>query len=177
VEPESGRWRVNLWLLAHKGHRAACALADRHYSRRKVGAPQMMPPGQTLVLVTPLHDAVWGWWRPDPSSGIKAMNGLDGWTCTIFRNEGAVLSSLLVLDAERALVADGRGCGPDGMLSYVQPRKIRSTNPGYCFKRAGWTNRRDAEGYPLFSADRRKVLLGKPFDLAGVAPVSTSEAA
>jgi hypothetical protein len=59
---------VNLWLLAHKGHRAACALADRHYSRRKVGAPQIMPPGQTLVLLSAdCSDAVWGWWRPHPS--------------------------------------------------------------------------------------------------------------
>lgn len=76
------------WLLADKGHPAALALADRHYSRRKPGSLQFMPPGQTLVLVTPCARAVFGWWRPDPASGIRAMNGLDGWTCAIFRNEG-----------------------------------------------------------------------------------------
>lgn len=67
-------------------------LADRHYSRRKVGSPQFMPPGQRFVLIAP--GAVWGWWRPHPSSGIKAMNKLDGWTCAIFRNEGPIKSSL-----------------------------------------------------------------------------------
>ena len=40
-------WRV----IPKFDARAAAALADRHYSRRKVGAPQFMPPGQTLVLL------------------------------------------------------------------------------------------------------------------------------
>lgn len=159
------------WRVTTKGGREACALADRHYSRRKVGAPQMMPPGNTLVLIA--DAAVFGWWRPDPSSGIKAMNGLDGWTCTIFRNESAERSSELILAAERALVADGRGCGPDGMLTYVFDRKVASKNPGYCFKCAGWVKLGR-------SADNRKTLLTKPFELAGIAacgwsPPSTSE--
>jgi hypothetical protein len=153
-----------MWRTVPKGDRAACALADRHYSRRKVGAPQFMPPGQTIVLVLgEPTSALFGWWRPDPASGIKSMNGLDGWTCTIFRNESVILSSTLILDAERALRADGRGCGPDGMLTYVFDRKIRSRNPGCCFKFAGWKVRGR-------SADGRKTLLHKPFELAGVAP-------
>ena len=146
------------WARVTKGDRAACLLADRHYSRRKVGAPQFMPPGQTLCLLAP--GAVWGWWRPHPDSGIKAMNGLDGWTCTIFRNESSVRSSALILEAEELLAAEF-DCGPDGMLSYVFDRKIRSKNPGYCFKCAGWKKRGR-------SADKRKTLLHKPFELAGV---------
>lgn len=129
-------------------------LADRHYSRRKVGSPQFMPPGQTIVLIAPL--AVFGWWRPDPASGIKAMNGLEGWTCTIFRNESDVLSSDLILDAELAIGEAGYDCGPDGLLTYVWDRKVRSTNPGYCFKQAGWRRRGR-------SADDQKTLLWKPF--------------
>lgn len=63
-----------------------------------------MPPGQTLVLYRP--GAVFGWWRPDPSSGIKQMNGLDGWTCSIFRNQSSgERSSDLILEAERELHA------------------------------------------------------------------------
>jgi len=143
----------NLWSRGHKFHVAAVALADRHYSRRSIGSPQMMPPGQTLVLVTPEGDAVFGWWRPDPGSGLKAMNGLDGWTCTIFRNESPMLSSDLILAAERELL-DRYNCGPDGLLTYVFDRKIRSTNPGYCFKQAGW--KRIGR-----SADGRKSLLQK----------------
>lgn len=119
-----------------------------------------MPPGQTIVLVTEPRDVVFGWWRPDPASGIRQMNGLDGWTCTIFRNESATRASDLILEAEKALVDDGRGCGPDGMLTYVWDRRVRSANPGYCFKRAGWTTRGR-------SADGKKTLLSKPFALAG----------
>lgn len=49
--------------------------------------PAYAAAGNTLVLVTPDYDAVFAWWRPDPTSGIKPMNGLSGWTCSIFRNE------------------------------------------------------------------------------------------
>lgn len=149
------------WLRVGKFDSRTAALADRHYSRRKVGSPQFMPPGQTIILWCEMG-AVFGWWRPHPASGLQSMNGLDGWTCTIFRNESPLLSSELVLAAERALVAAADGCGPDGMLTYVWDSKVKSTNPGYCFKRAGWKVRGR-------SADGRKTLLGKPFELAGAA--------
>jgi len=149
-----------MWRRVTKFDPVGCALADRHYSRRKPGAPQFMPPGQTLVLVTPNEDALFGWWRPHPGAKLAAYNGLDGWTCTIFRNEGPRLSSLLILEAERILEATGYGCGPDGLMTYIFDRKIRSTNPGYCFQMAGYQRRGR-------SADGRKTLLQKPFDHAG----------
>jgi len=130
------------------------ALADRHYSRRKIGSPQFMPPGETIVLLSDDERAVFGWWRPHPASGLKAMNGLDGWTCTIFRNEGSRRSSELILAAEMELVRLAPSIGPDGMLTYVWDRKVRSANPGYCFKCAGWR----VAGR---SADNRKTLLQK----------------
>lgn len=141
------------WLVVPKFERAAARLSDDHYSRRKRGSPQFMPPGQTLVLMTPDERAVFGWWRPDPASGLVAMNGLDGWTCTIFRNTGPLRSSALILAAERELLAR-YDCGPDGLLTYVWDKKVRSANPGYCFKCAGWSVRGR-------SADGRKTLLGK----------------
>lgn len=152
---------MKYWIRTHKFDAIAASLADRHYSRRKVGSPQFMPPGQTIILVPPTDDAVFGWWRPDPASGIRQMNGLDGWTCTIFRNESHWLSSALVLDAEAQLAASGLDCGPDGMLTYVFDRKVASPNPGYCFKQAGWK----VKGR---SADGKKTLLQKPFARAGL---------
>lgn len=144
------------WQRVTKFDHRAVRLADEHYSRRKPGSRQFMPPGQTVVLLSRDERAVFGWWRPDPSSGIKAMNGLDGWTCTIFRNAGCpVLSSDLILDAERALLAEGYDVGPTGFITYVWDRKVASANPGYCFKRAGY--RRAGR-----SADGRKTLLIKP---------------
>lgn len=141
------------WVVVPKFTPVGARLADGHYSRRTIGSPQFMPPGQTLVLVTPDEDAVFGWWRPHPDAGIVAMNGLDGWTCTIFRNTGPQLSSDLILAAERELL-ERYECGPDGLITYVWDRKVASVNPGYCFKVAGWkvTGR---------SADGRKTLLQK----------------
>lgn len=148
---------MRYWERTTKFDPITAALADRHYSRRKVGAPQFMPPGQTIVLVLLTGDAVFGWWRPHPGSGIQAMNGLDGWTCTIFRNENPwIRSSELILDAELAIAEAGYDCGPSGLITYVWDRKVASKNPGYCFKMAGWrcTGR---------SADGKKTLLQKPY--------------
>lgn len=150
-EPPSG---LAYWRRVKKFDPRACWLADRHYSRRKIGSPQFMPPGQTIVLLSLDGLAVFGWWRPHPDAGLEAMNGLNGWTCTIFRNESPILSSDLILDAERAIPELGYDVGPDGLLTYVWDSKIRSSNPGYCFKRAGW--RRAGR-----SADGRKTLLQK----------------
>jgi hypothetical protein len=144
-----------------KFHAPSAQLADRHYSRRTVGSPQFMPPGETLVLAAP--GVVFGWWRPHPDSGLRSMNGLDGWTCSIFRNESETRSSELILAAERALAESGRGCGPDGMLTYVWDRKVQSRNKGYCFKCAGWV----VHPVKPRSADGKKTLLWKPFDAAG----------
>jgi len=117
------------WMRVTKFDRRAVALADRHYSRRKPGSPQFMPPGQTVVLLTEDARAVFGWWRPDPSSGLRALNGLDGWTCTIFRNEGDVRSSDLILDAEWALASLGVSCGPDGWVEAPGPERGRAKAP------------------------------------------------
>lgn len=155
IVPPSGKFDVG-----------GAKLADRHYSRRTIGSRQFMPPGQTLVLVTDARDAVFGWWRPHPSSGIVSMNGLDGWTCSIFRNESEALSSDLILAAEAELVAreaELGACGPDGLLTYVWDSKIRSANPGYCFKRAGWV----VHPRKPRSADGRKTLLWKSYESAG----------
>jgi hypothetical protein len=157
-----------LWLLSRSGKydRRGCELVRGHYSRRKPNSPQFMPPGETVVLVARDRMALWGWWRPHPRSGIRAMNGLDGWTCTVFARHGGALASVLVLDAERALgLLDASGrlagpCGPSGLITYVDRRKVPGTNPGYCFKVAGWRKTGT-------SAKGEKDLLQKPFEMAG----------
>jgi hypothetical protein len=148
--------RILIWRRVTKFDPRAAALADRHYSRRTPGSPQFMPPGQTVILLGDPGPAVFGWWRPDPKAGIIPMNGLDGWTCTIFRNETQEQSSVLILMAEAWLKALDVSCGPDGLITYVWDRKVKSVNPGYCFKKAGWrvTGR---------SADGKKTLLQKPW--------------
>lgn len=146
-----------IWRRTTKFDSSACALADRHYSRRKIGAPQFMPPGQTIVLLSSDARAVFGWWRPDPASGIVAMNRLDGWTCTIFRNESGRLSSDMILAAEDELYRYASDIGPDGLITYVWDARVQSRNPGFCFLKAGWhRGGRSADGKKtLLRKDRR----------------------
>jgi len=170
------------WLLAESGafDRTGRVLADGHYSRRKPGARQFMPPGQRFALITRDGASVWGWWRPHPSSGIRAMNGLDGWTCTIFRRTDGVIASELVLDAELAIGALGFGCGPHGLLTYVWDAKVRrKRDPGRCFRKAGWHPAgkcAECRAIRPRSADGRKTLLHKPFALAGERPAPPAPA-
>ena len=152
------RFNIGLehWQRTTKFDEQACALADQHYSRRVPGSGQFMPPGQTIVLISRDNAAVFGWWRPHPESGIRSWNGLDGWTCTIFRNQSDMLSSDLIMDAESAIKACGYDCGPDGLLTYVWDSRVRSSNPGCCFKHAGWHKAGK-------SADNCKTLLRKDY--------------
>ena len=143
-----------MWQKVTKFDPRACALADRHYSRRTPGSNQFMPPGQTVVFLWDDGTALFGWHRPHPRSGVKTWHGLDGWTCTIFRNEGNALSSDLILSAELMLAVYADSCGPGGLLTYVWDKKVRSPNPGFCFLAAGW--RRIGR-----SADGKKTLLQK----------------
>jgi hypothetical protein len=126
---------VGMWRRVTKFDPRAAALADRHYSRGKVGAPQFMPPGRTIVLLTPAGDAVWGTHWPDPKF---TLDGLDAWRCSIFRNEGPALSSELILEAMQRTAQTWQERPADGWLTFIDRSKVRSTNPGYCFLMAGW---------------------------------------
>jgi hypothetical protein len=109
-----------------------CWLADRHYSRKKHGSAQFVGPGRQLVLRDALGDIVFAWlWAYDN----MRLDGQTGYNCTIFRNESSRRSSEVILEAEQAAI---RRWGPNRMFTYINSMKIRSPNPGYCFKVAGW---------------------------------------
>lgn len=116
------------------------ALADRHYSRRTVGARQFLYSGRKIVIRDAAGDVLFGWMFPDED---KRMDGQRGYNCAIFRNESTRRSSDIILECEAIAVARW---GPARMFTYVNPAKIRSYNPGYCFKKAGWTNVRNRDG-------------------------------
>ena len=107
-------------------------LADRHYSRRTPGAKQFCYSGRKLVLRDAAGTVLFVWLWPDPA---LRMDRQTGYNCAIFRNESSRLSSEIVLEAERHAFEKW---GPERLYTYVDPRKIRSTNPGACFKAAGW---------------------------------------
>lgn len=71
------------------------------------------------------------------------MDGQTGYNCAIFRNESKRRSSDIILECEAIAI---ERWGPNRMYTYVNPAKIASPNPGYCFKRAGWRNVRLEDG-------------------------------
>ena len=121
-------------------------LADRHYSRRTVGAKQFLYSGRKLVLRDAAGLVLFAWVWPDPA---MRMDGQVGYNNAIFRNESDRLSSDIILEAEEAAFAKW---GPNRLYTYVAPDKIKSRNPGYCFKKAGWKYvRLSASGQHLLS--------------------------
>jgi len=126
------------WYAVKDGDATASALYERHYScvnikkRRRTGDKRICGPGEHMVLLADSGRALFVWVkhnRPDKA-------GQSGVYCAIFRNEGPLLSSALILEAEQ--LAWQRW--PDERLyTYIGASKIKSVNPGYCFKVAGWT--------------------------------------
>jgi hypothetical protein len=121
------------WFSTRDGDIIAKLLFDRHYSRIKYAdgrQPKLfVGPGAKTVMLTENGDALWVWRKFISGDGQQGVN------CAIFRNEGPVLSSELILDAEK--IAWKRWPG-QRLFTYVNPRKIKSSNPGACFKIAGW---------------------------------------
>lgn len=128
-----------LLVTTHFDIEMAC-LADRHYSRRTIGARQFLYSGRKLVLRDADGLVLFAWLWPDAD---KRMDGQAGYNCAIFRNEGARLSSEIILEAERAAFAKW---GPRRVYTYIDGEKVRSSNPGYCYKRAGWHFERRSKG-------------------------------
>jgi hypothetical protein len=128
---DSGPWQVR-----NSFDPAANALADRHYNRQRRGSGQIGPPGRKLVFVTPCERAVWITHWPYAS---LALDHMDAWRCSIFRNEGAGLSSQLILEAMSLTANLWSGRPVDGWITWIDRRYVASPNPGYCFKQAGWT--------------------------------------
>jgi hypothetical protein len=128
---------------------AECSmLADRHYSRRTPGARQFLYSGRKIVIRNSEGTLVFGWLWPYDD---KRMDGQTGYNCAIFRNESERVSSEVILECER--IATARW-GPNRGYTYVKPSAIRSDNPGYCFKMAGWKFARlSAKGLHLLSKE------------------------
>jgi hypothetical protein len=122
------------FIRVRDGNNLAAAIANRHYSRIWRGnttQDRFMPPGRRLILVEPSGRWLFAWnmqkFRHDGQFGAE---------CTIFRNESELLSSDIILLAEREC---DRVFGFCRKFTYIHPGLIRSTNPGYCFQKAGWT--------------------------------------
>lgn len=121
------------WYAIKDGDPRGRWLLNRHYSARhyKDGRqPRLfVGPGEKMVLMTADGLALFVWRK------FISDDGQEGVNCAVFRNEGPHLSSELIREAEQ--LAWSRWPG-ERLYTYVNPGKIRSTNPGYCFLMAGW---------------------------------------
>lgn len=128
------------WLSIRDGDSRGFALYSRHYTyhdyrdgrRRNPSNPTrflFVGPGEKMVLLTADCRALFVWRKFIDNSGQTGVN------CAVFRNEGDELSSSLILEAEQ--LAWQRWPG-ERFYTYVHSGKVQSSNPGYCFKMAGW---------------------------------------
>lgn len=125
------------WHQVKRNDPRARALADRHYSRQTIGGQEFMASGRTLVMLTEDALAVWG-----------VIENHDGgfqphWRCSIFRNEGAGLSSTLIVEATHRTYAywvqHYRRLPTVPLTTEINRDKVRRKRDfGRCFRRAGW---------------------------------------
>ena len=121
------------WFAVADADDRARGLFLRHYSayhykdqRRR---SKFIGPGEYMALMTVDCRALFVWRKFIDKSGQQGVN------CSVFRNEGDSRSSDLIKEAD--CMAWERWPGAR-LYTYINPRKIRSTNPGCCFKKAGW---------------------------------------
>lgn|SRR3990167_1487158 len=121
------------WYGVKDGNTTARDIFNRHYSRHFYAdgrKPKLfVGPGEKMVLMTPDFKALFVWRKFISGDGQRGVN------CAVFRNEGNYLSSDLILEAEQL----AWNTWPNERLyTYVNPKGIKSSNPGYCFLKAGW---------------------------------------
>ena len=126
-----------LWWLTKDGDEYCRDLYRRHYSSHRYADGRnedrsnpnrwlFVGPGRKVVLRTWEGDAMWVWRKFINASGQRGIN------CAVFRNESRHLASRLVAEADA--IADWLWPS-ERHYTYVNAKKIRSKNPGFCFLR------------------------------------------
>lgn len=121
------------WHLTRDGDPYVIEMYRRHYSckTKTPKTPLFVGPGRKYVMMTGDGLACFSW--------LKGISDIEppqkGWLCTLFRNEGTILSSDLIKDAVGFIRSREGYCR---VWTLVNAAKVRSQNPGCCFKHAGW---------------------------------------
>ena len=125
------------WERTTRADPIAAKIADRHYNRQKIGARQFVPPGRCIVLRLFNCQALWVTSWPFPEFVRHEWAG--AWMNSCFRNESILLSSDLIVEAVAITRSYWETPPPEGIVTFVDPSKIKSSNPGYCYQKAGFT--------------------------------------
>jgi hypothetical protein len=127
----------NYWIAVKDTYPPLIDLYRRHYSSLKKPAWVyrqfgISGNGESLSLCTASGTAGFCWTKQK-----KRDDGQKGVNCSFFRNEGSLLSSELILEAE--FMALNKWPDTVRFFTYIDPLKIRhKRDPGRCFVRAGW---------------------------------------
>jgi hypothetical protein len=158
------------WTLSSSSSLSALAIVDGtgiyaengpHYSRRTPYSKTFTGVGREIVLITRDGSAVFAsvYQKTPARAGSGTSRGraasMDGacrfvWRNMLFRNLGPHLSSALIRSAVATTYREWGiryGALPlEALRTEVDPRAVRSTNPGFCYLAAGFHTRRLVRG-------------------------------
>jgi hypothetical protein len=174
---------VTEWLLSSGHDPRALAIVDGlgpftghgpHYSRRTPGARSFTGCGAEVVLLHASTRAVWAVVyqktpQPRGSGASRDRVGLTGTRARFRLPEHALsqprggLSSELIASATEETyahwIAKYGALPPERLRTEIGMREVRSSNPGYCYKVAGWTVDRVVRGKLYLWAPERAATL------------------
>lgn len=129
------------WYRVRDGDSRARALYLRHYSASQTAIDKglavwgydctFVGSGDNLLLLTSDASAVFVWKR-FPHVKSDDHRGINN---SLFRNESRVLSSVLIREAVELAWQKWPG---ERLFTFVDSHKIKSSNPGFCYLKAGW---------------------------------------
>jgi len=128
------------WNQVRDGDTLALQIFARHYTFRRYKDKRrddpknrmrnrIVGPGEYIMLIGNGIEALFVWKK------FRDLSGQRGVCCSVFRNESHVVSSDLILEAEEYAMQKWPG---ERMYTMVNAKRIRSSNPGCCFLKAGW---------------------------------------
>jgi hypothetical protein len=114
-----------IWSISNRADPFAREIADRHYNRQKIGAPQFVPPGRCCVLKAETETGRAFWVTSFPFAEYVKHAWAGAWVCSAFRNEGVGVASELISDA-LAATRFHFGDPPElGMITFLDRTKVR----------------------------------------------------
>lgn len=169
-----------IWRNSHRADPFARAIADRHYSRQKVGSPQFVPPGRCCVFVA---DGPAYWVTSWPFAEYVKHRWGGAWVCSAFRREGGdVTASEMILQAVAATKAHYGGVPPMGMVTFIDRTRVPPLHTrkgdvwGYTYRKAGFLDAGETVGGLLALQLRPEDMPPPAHALPGVVAKRTKQA-
>ncbi len=133
-----------IWHHSNRADPKARDIADRHYNRQKIGAPQFVPPGRCCVFYAETETGKALWVTSYPFEEYVKHKWAGAWVCSAFRNEGAGVASEMIREAVAATRAFFGDPPELGMITFINTRKVKPTmihgkkTWGYTYEKAGF---------------------------------------